>query len=341
MRGVGLAVLAALLFGASTPLSKGLLGDVPPQLLAGLLYMSSGLGLSLWNGRRPGSLGVARSQLKWLILAIVSGGIVGPLLLLTGLATTAASTASLMLNLEGVFTALLAWFVFGENFDRRILLGMLCIVAGGVLLSWQGSGLHASRGMWLIVGACLCWALDNNLTQKVSGGDGLRIAAWKGLIAGTFNLLLALGLGQALWPSGQVLLASAVVGFLGYGLSLAAFVTALRYLGTARTGAYFSLAPFVGATLSLLIYQEPITSRLIAAALCMGVGVYLHLSEEHDHEHLHEEMEHEHEHFHDEHHQHEHEPGQDVSEPHTHWHRHERMRHKHPHYPDLHHRHGH
>ena len=256
-----------------------------------------------------------------------------------GLAGTPAATASLLLNLEGVFTSLLAWFVFRENFDRRIFAGMVCIVAGGILLNWQPGGLSVTRSVWLIVAACLCWALDNNFTQKVSGGDPLRITALKGLCAGGFNLGLSYFTLNLAWPGAGVLLGAAVVGVTGYGLSLAAFVAALRYLGTARTGAYFSLAPFVGATLSLLIYREAVTGRFLVAAACMAAGVYLHLTEKHDHEHEHEEVEHEHEHEHDEHHQHDHSPP--VSGSHCHRHKHKRLKHKHQHYPDLHHRHDH
>ena len=340
MKGISLALLAAALFGASTPFSKGLVDSLPPQLLAGLLYFSSGLSLSLWNLRRPQVQPVPTDQRIWLALAILCGGVLGPLLLLSGLRTTPASTASLLLNLEGVFTALLAWFVFRENFDRRIFLGMLCIVAGGLLLSWQGEA-GWGGGVGLVVGACLLWALDNNFTQKVSGGDPLRIAALKGLSAGGCNLLLAIALGQARWPGFPTLAAAALIGTLGYGVSLAAFVSALRYLGTARTGAYFSLAPFVGASLSLLVFHEPMTGRFLAAALCMAAGVYLHLTENHEHEHTHEELEHEHEHVHDEHHQHQHEAAQDAGQPHTHRHKHQRLSHKHPHYPDIHHRHEH
>lgn len=340
MRGVALAVLAAVLFGASTPLSKSLLGSLPPQFLAGLLYLSSGLSLSLWNLSRPRTAPVPPDQRGWLALAILCGGVLGPVFLLNGLMHTAASTASLMLNLEGVLTALIAWFIFKENFDGRIFLGMVFIVAGGVLLTWQG-GVAWNGGAGLIVAACLCWALDNNFTQKVSAGDPLRIAALKGLAAGTCNLTLAAALHQAQWPSPQALAGAALTGTLGYGVSLAAFVSALRYLGTARTGAYFSLAPFVGASLSLILFHEPLTLRFGAAAACMAAGVYLHLTENHEHEHTHEELEHEHEHEHDEHHQHEHTGGQDSLGPHTHRHKHQRLTHKHPHYPDTHHRHDH
>lgn len=339
MKGISLAIVAAVLFGGSTPFAKALLSSVPPQLLAGMLYFSSGLVLSLWNWRRPRVQAVPSDQRLWLGMAILCGGVLGPVLLLNGLLSTPASTASLLLNLEGVFTALLAWFVFKENFDLRIFLGMICIVAGGLLLSWQGAGGWGGGG--LVAAACLCWALDNNFTQKVSAGDPLRIAALKGLSAGAFNLVLAAGLGQAHWPGLQTVAAAALIGILAYGVSLAAFVSALRYLGTARTGAYFSLAPFVGASLSLVVFHEPLSSRFVAAAVCMAAGVYLHLTERHEHEHTHEEIEHEHEHIHDEHHQHEHEAGVDPGQPHTHRHRHVRLSHKHPHYPDLHHRHEH
>ncbi len=190
--GIGPALLAALFFGASTPFAKLLTGDIPPILLAGLLYLGSGLGLGAWlllRGRRPMEGLLSRRDLPWLIAAVILGGIVGPVLLMIGLVSTPGSTASLLLNFEAVFTAMLAWFVFEENFDRRIALGFVLIVVGGLVLSWQpGGGFSPSAGWFAIVGACLCWALDNNLTQKISAGDPLQIAAAKGLVAGTFNV---------------------------------------------------------------------------------------------------------------------------------------------------------
>jgi len=345
--GVAIALLAAGLFGASTPFAKLLLGEVPPVLLAGLFYFGSGVGLSLVRLVRRQSrvsaleAALPRAQWPWLAGAVLFGGVLGPVLLMLGLQRTAAATASLLLNLEGVFTALLAWFVFRENFDRRIALGMVAIVAGGLVLSWQpGAGLTISTGALLVAGACLCWGVDNNLTQKVSSSDPFQIAAIKGLVAGSVNLAIALALGAHL-PDFKVLCEALVVGFFGYGLSLACFVLALRHIGTARTGAYFSLAPFVGAAVALPLLHESIGPFFVAAGVLMGVGVWLHLTERHEHQHAHELLEHAHRHVHDEHHQHEHAADSDPTEPHTHLHVHDPLTHSHPHFPDIHHRHGH
>lgn len=343
--GVGVALLAAVLFGASTPFAKLLLGEMRPVLLAGLLYLGSGLGLTLLfllrRGSASGEAPLVRSDLPWLAGAVFFGGVLGPVLLMLGLKAAPASTASLLLNLEGVFTALLAWFAFRENFDRRIALGMLSIVAGGVLLSWQGSAaVSLPLGALAVAGACLCWGIDNNLTQKVSAGDPTQVAAIKGAVAGSVNLAVALSLGAAL-PSLSVIAGALLVGFLGYGLSLVLFVLALRHIGTARTGAYFSLAPFVGASVSLLLLHEPVGLLFFAAAALMAMGVWFHLTERHVHEHHHRRLTHSHRHVHDAHHQHAHEAGVDPTEPHTHVHTHEPLTHSHPHFPDIHHRHGH
>jgi drug/metabolite transporter (DMT)-like permease len=342
--GVGAALLAAALFGASTPLAKLLLGRMPPVLLAGLLYLGSGLGLTLVRALRRSNQQEApltRKDLPWLAGAVLAGGVLGPVLLMIGLTTTPAASASLLLNLEGVLTALLAWFVFHENWDARIALGMVLIVAGGALLSWQtGAGASLPVGALAICGACLCWGLDNNLTQKVSAGDPFQVTAIKGAVAGCVNVALGLALGGRL-PTLGPLAGAMGVGFLGYGCSLVLFVLALRHIGTARTGAYFSLAPFVGAGVSLGLLREPVGPGFFAAAALMGLGVWLHLTERHEHAHTHEYLEHTHRHIHDEHPQHEHPPGVDPTEPHTHPHVHLPLTHTHPHYPDIHHRHGH
>jgi drug/metabolite transporter (DMT)-like permease len=243
--------------------------------------------------------------------------------------------------MEGVLSAVLAWFVFKENFDRRIVAGMALIVLAGALLGWeQAPALGVPWGALAIVGACLCWAIDNNLTRKISASDPVQIAGLKGLVAGTVNLAAAFALGFRL-PEAKTVLTAAAVGFCGYGLSLVLFVLALRHLGTARTGAYFSAAPFVGALIALVMLGEaPGPAFWIAAAL-MGVGLWLHLSESHVHEHQHLAMEHAHEHTHDAHHQHEHEFAVDGAQRHAHTHRHAATRHSHPHYPDIHHRHEH
>src|SRR5580700_6074261 len=299
-KGVTVAILAAVLFGASTPFSKWLLGQINPLLLAGLLYLGSGVGLALWIGLQRWLLKAkhqeARLRLKdlpWLAAAILVGGIVAPILLMQGLAVTPASSASLLLNLEGVLTALLAWFVFKENFDQRIMLGMAAILVGGVLLSWQSRpGLGIPWGALGIVGACLGWAIDNNLTRKVSASDPAQVAAIKGLVAGTMNTLLAFVAGARL-PSLSGVVAAGLLGFLSYGVSLTCFVLALRHIGTARTGAYFSTAPFIGAALSLMILHEQPSFLFWIAGALMVLGIWLHLTEHHVHAHRHEPMTHE------------------------------------------------
>jgi drug/metabolite transporter (DMT)-like permease len=340
--GVLAALAAAGLFGCATPAAKLLLGETPPWLLAGLLYLGSGIGLFLWRRiQRLPAGSVPRDEIPWLAGAIVCGGVVAPVLLLYGLAAMPASGASLLLNAEGVFTALIAWFAFKENFDRRIALGMLAIVAGAAVLAWPGEAQFGSAWPALaVLGACLAWGLDNNLTRRVSLSDATYVAMVKGLAAGATNTVLAVAAGAA-WPGVQVTVASLVLGFVSYGLSLALFVVALRHLGTARTGAYFSTAPFAGAVLSIVFLGESPGWQFGCAAALMAIGVWLHLSERHEHGHAHESMEHVHEHEHDGHHRHEHDVPVAPGTAHTHRHVHEAMTHTHPHYPDAHHRHEH
>lgn len=342
--GVPLALGSAILFGASAPLSKLLIGSIDPWLLAGILYLGAGTGLAVVHWGRP-LIGLPnveaqlqRADMPWLAAVILFGGMLGPLFLMLGLSQTTAASGSLLLNLEGLATMAIAWIVFRENVDRRLLIGAAAILAGAVLLSWNGQALRLDTGGLFIAAACLCWGIDNNLTRKLSSADPVQIAMIKGLVAGCTNCVLALFLGASL-PSVGLIGAGAVVGFLGIGVSLVMFMLGLRHLGTARTGAYFSLAPFIGAVLALVLFPGGLTLQLVLAGLLMGLGLWLHLSERHDHQHDHEALKHDHAHTHDEHHQHAHDGA--VSEPHSHWHRHEPMRHKHPHYPDLHHRHSH
>lgn len=346
-KGITFAISAAVLFGASTPFAKLLLGDITPVMLAGLLYLGSGIGLSIWMlWRRLASMetkeaGLSGKDIPWLAGAAIAGGIAGPVFLMLGLNLTPASSSALLLNLEGVFTALLAWFVFRENFDRRIFLGMALIIAGGIVLSWgEGQGIKLPIGSLLVAGACLCWGIDNNLTRRVSASDPVQIACIKGLVAGVVNIGIGLSIGTHL-PEITFVMKACLLGFVGYGLSLVLFVLALRNLGTARTGAYFSTAPFAGAMLSFLLLGDAPGAFFWAAAALMGIGVWLHLTEHHEHEHTHEVMGHSHEHTHDAHHQHEHNFDWDGVEPHTHTHEHEPLTHTHSHYPDIHHRHGH
>ncbi|HKV99292.1 MAG TPA: DMT family transporter [Vicinamibacterales bacterium] len=340
-----LAVAAAVLFGVSTPIAKALLGDFPPVGLAGLLYLGSGLGLLVLTVLRRAT-GVAteapirRGDLPWLGAVVLAGGVVGPVLLMTGLAATAASTASLLLNLEGLFTLGIAWVIFRENVDLRIGLGAGAILLGAALLSWTGHAGGVNWGALAIVGACVAWGIDNNLTRKLSAADPVQLAMIKGLAAGVFNTALGLSRASA-WPPVSAIATAMAVGFFGYGVSLVCFILALRHLGTARTGAYFSLAPFAGASVAVLVFSESVTPVFVVAAALMVVGVYLHLAERHDHQHTHEPMSHEHRHVHDAHHQHTHGPDDPPGEPHTHRHDHPRLAHSHPHYPDIHHRHDH
>ena len=310
--GVPLALISAVLFGASAPFAKLFLGSTDPQLLAGLLYLGAGIGLTLGQvGRSALGLGLSeaplrRADLPWLSAIIVFGGVIGPLFMMLGLKRTSAASGSLLLNLEGLATMAIAWVVFRENVDRRLLLGAASILAGALVLSWQGQRLRIDAGGLLIAAACLAWGVDNNLTRKLSSADPVFIALIKGLVAGAVNLTLALILGTRL-PSLGTTGAALVVGFFGVGVSLALFVLALRHLGAARTGAYFSLAPFLGAVIAVVLLSEPVTTRLVVAGALMAFGLWLHLTERHDHEHTHEAIEHEHRHVHDQHHQHGHE----------------------------------
>lgn len=326
------ALASAALFGAATPAAKALLGEVAPVLLAGLFYFGSGLALSLWvlarNYLAPlkAKEMVARADLGWLGVAIFFGGVAAPLLLFTGLASNPASTTALLLNMEGVFTILLAWAVFREQLDRRLLFGIIAIVAGCALIGWRGP--PAAGSSWLdsmaIVGACLAWAIDNNVTRKISAGDAVSIGALKGLVAGSITLTLGLTTGAPL-PGFAVIAAAILVGVVGYGQSLVLFVSSLRNLGAARTAAYFSIAPFVGALLSIVFLGEQVSATLVVGGLLVGAGVWLHLTENHAHEHRH--------------------PGPAPNRPRED----DRQRvqehgptiHSHPHYPDIHHRHRH
>lgn len=341
--GVFAAISAAMLFGAGTPLAKVLLGDTNPWMLAALLYLGAGLGLFIYRllTRAPRVV-LATAEIPWLLGSIVAGGIIGPVLLMFGLKYMPASGASLLLNAESIFTVLLAWFVFKENFDRRIALGMGAILLGAVVISWPNQSGNTSWWPTLaILGACLAWGMDNNLTRKVSLNDATWIAAVKGLSSGSVNLGLALLLGAS-YPALPDLAGAMLIGLLAYGISLAFFVHALGHLGTARTGAYFSIAPFFGATLAVCM-GAPLTLTLVIAGLLMAFGVWLHLTERHEHAHSHEAMMHDHLHTHDAHHQHEHEHDFPVAAGtrHRHLHGHAPLTHSHPHFPDFHHRHIH
>lgn len=318
-------------------------------MLAGLLYLGAGVGLTLLLGLRnvfvrdpSPQTKLSAYDWKWLTCATISGGIVAPVLLMLGLARTYAATASLLLSLETVLTSLAAWLIFKEHASRRIIMGMGWIILASMILSWtKNLNVDNLIGPLLIAGACLAWALDNNFSRNISAAPLLKIVSIKSVIAGLTNTSLALLLGVSFSITPSVLAMSTVVGFIGYGLSLVCFVLALRLIGTSRTSAYFSLAPFVGAGLSIVFLGDPLSWQIGVASLCMGIGIYLYLTEYHTHAHYHEALVHEHWHMHDAHHQHTHQPTDPPGEPHSHIHRHEPLYHNHPHYPDIHHRHAH
>jgi drug/metabolite transporter (DMT)-like permease len=338
---------SAALFGLSTPAAKILLGSVHPAMLAGLFYCGAGLGVAVLRllraagHTRTGDVALGRRDVPWLVGAVVCGGVAGPLLLMIGLAQTQAATASLLLAFEGAATALIARLVFRESYGLRLVLGMACLVAGAATLAWSGlPTLNAMSGPLAIIGACFAWALDNNLTRKVSLADPLQIVEIKGLVAGPVNLTLGFWAGGAI-PTLAASLLAAAVGFVGYGASLVLFVLALRELGAARTGAYFATAPFLGALAAVFALGDPVTVQLAGAGAFMAIGVWLHLTERHAHEHVHKATRHAHRHVHDVHHQHHHPQSDRPGEPHDHPHDHEPLTHAHSHTPDTDHRHRH
>lgn len=348
LKGAAYGLTAALLFGLSMPLAKQLLADIQPFLLAGLLYMGAGLGLAAWKigasifKRNPArEARITRANLPTLTSAILFGGIIAELLLMYGLDRIPASEASLLLNLEGAFAAAIAWVVFREHANKQVVLGMVLLTAGALVLSigtnWQ---IHITLPVLCVVAACLCWGLDNNLTRKISHLDPTTITMTKGLVAGVVNVSIGLAAGGSI-PNLNLLAASLLIGLLSYGVSLILYILALREIGTARSSAYFSAAPFIGAIASIIYLHEPIEISLTIGGLLMAAGIYLHLTENHDHLHHHDRLEHNHAHVHDAHHQHAHNNDEVDGEPHAHFHSHESMTHDHPHQPDIHHQHKH
>jgi drug/metabolite transporter (DMT)-like permease len=337
------ALASALLFGASTPAAKSLLGEIDPRLLAGFLYLGCGIALGVlvlvrWRVFRHDLRLDARDG-PWLAGAVAAGGVVAPLFLLWGLSRTTASSTALLLVLEAPLTALWARLLFGEHVGRRTVEALVWVSLGAAATVAPGAGAVDVWGCAAVALACAAWALDNNLTREAAHTDALVVAAVKGLAGGTVNTTLALILGSRLPRAGAVL-GAGLVGALGYGASLALYVVALRGLGAARAGAYFATAPFVGAAAAVLFLDEPLTARLGAAAVLVGLGVWRLFGERHRHRHRHEALEHSHAHVHDAHHLHVH-VADEGAEPHAHRHRHAPLEHEHPHLPDIHHRHGH
>lgn len=344
--GALLGLCAAVSFGLSAPLAKLLLGEVSPVLLAGLLYLGAAAGLWFAQLVRPRTeeARLQRSDLPRLAAIVLGGGVLGPIAMLFGLMRVSALTGSLCLNLEAPFTVLLAVLVFGEHLGRRAALAVTCILAGGVLLGFGNdgtAGLGDAPGALLIAAACLCWALDNNLTQQLSVRDPFAIVRVKTLVAGATNTILGLCLQRGAAPSSSFVGGALLLGSVSYGLSVVLDTYALRLVGAAREAAYFATAPFIGALAALFLFGEPLRGLDAGALAIMALGVLVLLTERHRHWHTHETLEHEHLHHHDEHHEHTHGPGTPPGEPHSHRHHHGGLPHDHPHLPDAHHRHEH
>ena len=343
------ALLAALLFGASAPIAKILLGDVQPIPLAGLLYLGSGISLlavkayqRLIQKSRETEAGITRPDIKWLAGAILTGGIAAPIVLLFSLRETPGATASLLLNFEGVATTLIAALIFKEGIGRRAGWAILLITFASIVLSTSPNQEWGfSIGALGILAACLLWGLDNNLTCNISAKDPLIIVTVKGLAAGSFSLLLGAALGNH-FPSFDIVLKAMLLGSLSYGASIVLFVHAMRSLGAARTSALFGTAPLAGMLLSFIILHENFNLMLLIAIPLMLIGAYLLINEEHQHHHIHDEVFHEHSHQHDDnHHIHEHDGGISFAQLHSHLHAHPGVEHGHHHMPDQHHRHLH
>ena len=344
------ALLAAILFGASAPVAKLLLGEVEPVFLAGFLYLGSGLGVllykSLFGRRRPGlrddEARIQGSDFGWLAGAVIAGGVAAPILLLFSLRDTPAATASLLLNFESVATTVIAALVFKEAIGRRAVWAIMGVTLASIVLSWDSSGQWGiSWGAFGVLGACVLWGIDNNLTRNISAKDPLAIVLVKGLGAGTFSFSLAVLLGNEL-PGLGIVIGALILGSLSYGLSIILFVRAMRSLGAARTSALFGTAPLAGVLLSFILFRESLSWPFMIALPLMVLAALLLLSEQHDHRHVHSAVSHEHRHRHDDgHHLHDH-PGMATrSLAHSHVHMHEFLEHEHAHLPDIHHRHTH
>ncbi len=345
-RGSLLSLTSAVLFGVSAPLIKLLLPSGSPVVVAGLLYLGAGLVLTLplvrrARSRAPREAVLVRGDLPTLAGIVALGGIAGPVLLLVGLERVSGVAGSLLLNLEAPLTILVAVLLFGEHMGRRGIAALSLVLLGAVLLGARGGDVRVDPiGLLAVGGACLCWAFDNNLTQRLSGKDPVALTRIKCLAAGATNLGLGLSIGGAL-PAPALLGATVLVGAFSYGLSLVLATFAMRAIGAARHAVHFSIAPFVGALASLPILGEVPRWADLGGTTLMALGIATLLRERHGHPHVHDALEHDHKHEHDEHHGHDHAPGLSPHGPHAHVHRHERLVHDHAHASDLHHRHDH
>lgn len=344
------AIIAAALFGASAPISKLLLNDISPVFMASFLYLGSGVGLLVFKLFQKASkvehneARISKTDIPWLIGAILTGGILAPVVLMFSLQNTPASTASLLLNFESVATTVIAVLFFREHISKRVLVAMILITIASIVLSWNTSGNWGfSIAAFGVILACIFWGMDNNFTRNISLKDPVSIAMIKGLSAGSFSFILALSLHNPM-PAMDTIIYAMILGSLSYGISVVLFIKALRELGSVRTGALFGAAPFIGAVLSFFLFREAQGVSFYTAIVIMIIGVMLLLREKHEHSHTHEESEHEHRHGHDDgHHTHQHENNIDIPEGayHSHRHKHSKTKHKHPHKPDIHHRHSH
>ncbi len=336
-RGVFRCSLAAVLFGLSAPAASRLADDLGAFGLAGLLYLGAAAATLVPTVRHPPHRRSLRAGARQLTVAVVVGGAVGPLLLAAGLQRTTAATASLLLNLELVFTILIAGLFFKEHIGRRVANGTVLVVIAGVLLGWSGAP-AARWGALLVAGACLCWAVDNSVTAALDELAPAHITFVKGLVAGGANLGIGLAI-DGVPPLGVSMWALAV-GVVGYGMSITLWVAGARDLGAARGQLVFATAPFIGAIVAWIALGEQAKSRELAAAVLAAGGVLFVMRSGHEHAHSHDAVEHDHEHVHDDdHHLHEHEAG--FQGRHQHPHVHAAVGHAHPHVPDLHHRHSH
>lgn len=338
------AIMAAVLFGASAPIAKLLLGEVEPISMASFLYLGSGFGLLIYRliFKQTGiEAKIVKTDIKWLLGAIFAGGVAAPIVLMFSLKNAPASTASLLLNFESVATTLIAALIFKEAIGKRIWTAILIITGASILLSFDFKDEWGfSIGALGVVLACTLWGVDNNFTRNISAKDPIITVMIKGIVAGGVSLILVFVANNIL-PNIIQILEIMVLGFFSYGLSVVLFILAMRDLGASRTSAFFSSAPFIGVLLSFGIFHELPNYMFYIAVPIMIIGVVLILLEEHAHIHLHEVMEHEHRHRHDdEHHNHKHNEGESVIE-HSHLHMHKQTEHSHKHTPDIHHRHKH
>jgi drug/metabolite transporter (DMT)-like permease len=339
--------VSAALFGISPPLAKLLVKNIPPVALAGLLYLGAFAGLSLYliirrviSPDNIRSTSLKQGDFPWLCGAIISGGIIAPICLMFGLSQISGFTTSLLLNLEGIFTAVIAVIFFKEKAGNRLWLALMCMTAAGIFLTWDSSqGKFNFLGPALVTLSMICWGIDNNLTRNISTRNPIQITCIKGFVSGVVSISLTYTLGMAITWDLSIIYAL-LLGSFSYGISLVFFIKALEGLGSFRTGMFFSLAPFIGAITSLLLLQEWIGWVMFPAVLFTAAGFWLISTENHLHPHLHQEAVHTHLHNHtDIHHVHEHADA--AYETHVHEHKHIEENHVHPHWPDTHHRHEH